>query len=302
MIEYRNLARAFVKPGEFAPVCVPSYYRALYPDLADMSDSQLKNHYRRHGWYEGRSASPCDLRSAFLSCLAPGLKILEIGPFTAPSLRGPNIKYFDVLDADGLRERARAHGYPIIEPVRIDYISPTGTLADVPAGFDAIYSSHALEHTPNFIGHLLEASRLLRAGGTYCLTLPDMRFTFDHYRTPTKAEDVITAHRENRRVHPRAAVLSYYTESTHNDPALHWRGEHGPSPRPDIEERAALAERELNNSDGGYVDIHAWFFTPDTFRTLIQSLTAAREIPLTIDHVYNTPQGNNEFNVVLRKT
>jgi SAM-dependent methyltransferase len=301
LIDYHNLARAFVEPGKFNPEFMARYYRALFPDLAHLSDSQLNSHYHNHGRDEGRSASPCDLRAAFLSSLSPSMKVLEIGPFTAPSVRGPNVNYFDVLDADGLRTRAKAHNYPIIEPVRIDYVSPTGDLEIVPTGFDAVYSAHCIEHTPDLIGHLKQVSRILRKRGVYLLTIPDRRYTFDYFRTETGAEEILAAHKEGRTLHSRQAVMDFYLLSTHNDPAAHWRGEHGPRPRPDIAERKELAERMLSTSESGYVDIHTWFLTPESFRRVISDVLARAKVELEVEHVYTTPFGRNEFNAVLRK-
>lgn len=301
MINFENLARAFVETGELTDECAPEYYRCLYPDLSHMADNALRAHYDLHGRGEGRTGSPADLRFAFASGIDPAAKVLEIGPFTAPTLRGDNIKYFDVLDPDGLRERAKAHNYPIIEPVRIEFVSPTGDLSVVPPGFDVVYSAHCIEHTPDMIDHLQQVHRILNPGGLYMLTIPDMRYTFDYYRTPTKAEDVLRAHEEQRKVHPRDAVIAHYTLSTHNNPAAHWAGDHGPVPRADFDDRLQEAERELEKADGGYVDVHTWFYTPDSFRELMTSKEIRREIGFTVERVYNTPHGYNEFNTVLKK-
>lgn len=301
MIEFQNLARAFVTPGTFAPEFMAKYYRALFPDLDHLPDPQLSEHYARFGRGEGRTASPCDLRIAFLSSLSPSMNVLEIGPFTAPSVRGEKVKYFDVLDAEGLRARAQINNYPIIEPVRIDYVSPTGSLESVPRGFDAVYSAHCIEHTPDLIGHLRQVSRILGPQGVYLLTVPDMRYTFDYYRSATQAEDILGAHQQGRALHAREAVIDFYVESTHNDAAAHWRGEHGLHPRPDAAERAVLAERELATSAGGYVDIHTWFFTPASFRSVIMEVLALSKTDLDLARVYNTPFGCNEFNAVFRK-
>lgn len=301
MIDFQNLARAFVEPGNFSPEFVPEYYRALFPDLDHLNAVQLEDHYNQYGLEEGRTASPCDLRVAFLASLAPSLNVLEIGPFTAPSLRGPTVQYFDVLDADGLRTRAKANNYPIIEPVRIDHVSPNGSLESVPAGFEAVYSAHCIEHTPDLIRHFKEVSRLLGERGTYLLTIPDMRFTLDHYRTASCADDLVAAHEEGRTLHSEQAVIDFYLLSTHNDAEGHWRGDHGAQPRSDLDERLACAERELANSKGGYVDIHTWFFTPSSFRSVFNDLRARSYCDFDVERVYTTPHGRNEFNVVLRK-
>ncbi len=301
MIDYQNLARAFVEPGKFNPEFLARYYRALFSDLDHLSDSQLDAHYQNYGRAEGRTASPCDLRAAFLASLSPSMKVLEIGPFTAPSVRGPNVKYFDVLDADGLRARAKAHNYPIIEPVRVDYVSPNGNLEVVPQGFDAVYSAHCIEHTPDVIGHLQQVSWILSKRGVYLLTVPDRRYTFDYFRTETGADEILAAHQEGRTLHSRQAVMDFHVLSTHNDPVAHWRGEHGPRPRTDIVEREELAERMLATGEGGYVDIHTWFFTPQSFRKVIADILIRTRTDLEIESVYTTPFGLNEFNAVLRK-
>lgn len=302
LIDFQNLARAFVEPGKFSLEVLPAYYRALFPDLEHLRDAQLIEHFRRYGRAEGRSASPCDLRSAFVACLSPAMKVLEIGPFTAPTLRGPNVSYFDVLDADGLRARAVANNYPIVEPVRVDYVSANGNLSIVPSGFEAVFSAHCIEHTPDLIGHLEQVSRILLKGGVYLMTVPDMRYTFDHYRSETRAIEIVTAHREGRQLHARQAVIDFYTLSTHNDPAAHWRGEHGPYPRHDIIEREKLAEHQLACSESGYVDIHTWFFAANSFGTVMGDVLTQTRSDFEIERVYTPPFDKNEFNAVLRKT
>jgi hypothetical protein len=45
-------------------------------------------------------------REALLAAIGTDQAILEIGPFNQPLKRGPNVRYLDILDADGLRARA----------------------------------------------------------------------------------------------------------------------------------------------------------------------------------------------------
>ncbi len=52
----RDLHRLDMRADE-AFVFDPVFYRALYPDLAPLSDDQLANHYRQHGEAESRSGS-----------------------------------------------------------------------------------------------------------------------------------------------------------------------------------------------------------------------------------------------------
>ncbi len=61
-----------------------------------------------------------------------------------------------------------------------------------------------------------------------------------------------------------------------------------------------MAEHEA--ARGGYVDVHAWQFTPATFREVMGALAAIGLVGLTCERVYDTPFGSNEFTAVLRKT
>jgi hypothetical protein len=50
-----------------------------------------------------------------------------------------------------------------------------------------------------------------------------------------------------------------------------------------------------------YVDVHSWFFTPTNFLAIMKTLSQAGLIGLTIERVYGTPFGSNEFFAVLKK-
>ncbi len=53
----------------------------------------------------------------------------------------PNVRYFDVLDYDGLCERAREHNLPVTEIPHIHYVSPDGDLSTYVIPFRR-YSAH----------------------------------------------------------------------------------------------------------------------------------------------------------------
>ncbi len=52
----------------------------------------------------------------------------------------------------------------------------------------------------------------------------------------------------------------------------------------------------------GYLDAHAWQFTPASFRQLMQVLARAGLVSLTVERVHETLNGSNEFYVVLGKS
>jgi SAM-dependent methyltransferase len=249
---------------------------------------------RRHG------LSPPMTRAAFLQQIT-GRPALEIGPFDTPQLHGDGVAYFDVLDQEGLRSRAKDLGRNPAACPPIDFVSPTGDLGTVDRRFRSIFSSHAIEHQPDLIRHLKEVERLLEPGGCYYVIVPDKRYSFDHFLPVTEAQSVEEAHREKRRVHTASAISDHYLKTTHNSPMRHWLGLHGQSRRTDpesIERTAAGCEQAAR---GEYVDVHAWIFTPESFFDLMRHLHATSATALEVSHVYDTMFGRIEFFAVLRK-
>lgn len=240
-------------------------------------------------------------RARFLARLRDIPHILEIGPFDTPLLTGPGVAYFDVLDQEGLRRRAAEHGRNPAGCPFIDHVSPTGDLDSIHARFDAIFSSHNIEHQPDLIGHLAKAEKRLNPGGRYWLIVPDKRYCFDHYSPETTLGEVIQAHRERRTTHSAAAIL-LHSMLTHNDSLRHWLGRHGP--RPGLPEREEDVRRTFDAIEragqGEYVDVHAWQLTP---RLLLDLVTDLRRLGLSnfeVERVHDTAFGAIEFFAVLR--
>jgi predicted SAM-dependent methyltransferase len=296
-----NLLPKLVTPGRLPPECDTGFYREIHDDLARFSDDELRVHFCNHGIREGRIGSPAAHRAGFLATI-PQCDRLEIGPFTRPTLRGPNVKYLDVMDKAELLKRAAEHHYPAETAVEIDYVSSHGSLEMVPdRSFDVVFSSHCIEHQPDLIGHLNEVERVLRPGGRYFLIVPDRRYCFDHYIEPSPIEEVLAAHAEKRTAHTRQSVVNHYTRTTHNHCIRHWCGDHGDPPAQDQTERIASAERRHAQAAGSYLDVHAWQFEPATFRRIMTELRSRRAIGLQAERVYETVWGQLEFTAVLRK-
>lgn len=238
-------------------------------------------------------------RAAFVAGVPLG-SALEIGPFDNPTIAGAGVAYFDVLDAAALRARAARIGYGGDRiPARIDFVSPVGDLSVIDRRFDAVLSSHAIEHQPDLIAHLQGVERILAPGGAYYLIVPDRRYTFDHFLAETGFDEVARAHEEGRRVHTRQAILDHRLGTTHNNPLRHWLGIHGrPAP---TERMRASAEAEIARAEQGeYIDVHAWAFSPHGFAALVKRLRAQGYIGLEVERVHATRFADLEFFSVLR--
>lgn len=238
-------------------------------------------------------------RASFVGSVPKVELVLEIGPFDRPSLSGPTIRYFDILPQNELKARAamearrRPEGCPFIH-----FVSPTGDLSIVEGEFSAIFSSHCIEHQPDLIRHLRQVRRLLRPGGSYYLIVPDKRFCFDHFLPESTVDEVRAA--QGRTLHSEEAVAKHLRGTTHNIPALHWLGLHGrPSTDTSAKDRNADALRRARA--GEYVDVHAWQFTPSSFRQTIRTLYDSGEIDMELTNVYDTGLGKLEFMAVLTR-
>lgn len=243
----------------------------------------------------GNLQPPID-RASFLASLPIGPS-LEIGPFDAPLLQGRHVKYFDLLDQENLRLRAVEHGRNPDGCPHIDYVSPLGNVQIVKDSFAVVLSSHVIEHQPDFVRHLNDVSAILLPGGSYYLIIPDRRFCFDHYLPDSTYEDVIEA--SGRNVHTPDAVEKHLLHTTHNDPLHHWFGRHGAKPTRQMSDKVVAECQRASN--GEYVDVHAWFFTPATFSAIVRTLKERGLISLSIERVHTTAFGSIEFFAVLRK-
>ena len=276
------------------------FYRRLYPDLRSMSEADAAAHFRTHGIREGRQGSPFALRENLIAAVKAERTVLEIGPFTSPVVRGRNVAYFDVLDRAELKARAGQVGQDPAGVPEIDFVSPEGDLSVVEGRFAAAVSSHCIEHQPDLVRHLRQVAALLAPGGHYFLMVPNRLYCFDHFLPDTSLAQVLAAHVEGRRVHRLESVIEHRALTTHNSPARHWAGDHAdPGFRESIVPRAGAALAEYAAAAGGYVDVHAWQFTPGSFRSLIGMLHEGGYSPLRPLRVYETPRGRNEFTAIL---
>ena len=283
-------------PVEFNPFV----YSREYPDLANFNESRLRRHYHEFGKSEGRRCHSVPSRQDFVALIDDSKPVLEIGPFCSPMLRGANVKYVDVFNTAELRWRAGEYGLDVENVPEIDWVSSASDLRLVDEKFDYVVSSHVVEHQPDFANHLGQVSGLLNSGGRYFLLIPDHRYCFDHFQASSTIAQVIGAHLEKRKVHSATSVVEHRVFTTHNDPSRHWASDHGDQ----FENRAhrlRSSSIEYLKSGTEYLDVHAWFFTPDTFTSIVNELHEADVSPFVVERIYPTLFQTLEFWVVLKR-
>jgi hypothetical protein len=277
--------------------------------LRKFNEAEARFHYQAHGRAEGRVCSAIDGRRAFLALVPPDRALLEIGPFCTPAFRAPahRVSYLDAFSTDELRELARGMAWadPALVP-EIDFVWKGQSYRElIGREFDLVFSSHNIEHQPCLVTHLIEVASVMQPGGWFMLAIPDKRYCFDHFLPESTIADVLDAFLSGRRDHAPRSLVQGRMMHTHNDARRHWQGDHGEDPlRRAADDGLAASVRQLVSefhARTGYLDAHAWQFTPASFRHLMQVLARAGLVSLTVERVYETLGGSNEFYAVLVK-
>ncbi len=239
-------------------------------------------------------------RTEFARLLSPELNVLELSPFTAPIVSGKNVSYMDIMDTKDLIIRAEQIGLDSSSVVPIDFLIDTSGKLNLNEKFDAIVSAHVLEHQVNLIRHLEEVCEALNDGGKYMLVVPDKRYCFDHFMAESTVAQVIEAHRRNGAFHTLQSVIEHRALTTHNDAVRHWRGDHGDL-ECELSTRVDLAVSEFDESLGEYIDVHAWYFTPDSLASIIRVTGEIGLHAFRVERIFHTAENDLEFFMILRK-
>ncbi len=272
--------------------------------LEDSKSGQQKIHYFQKSFGDngafGDSIKSCEFmsRSDFLGAIGEDLKVLEIGPYYSPSLKGANVKYFDVLDKGGLEKKAAIDNLSIENIPNIDYIHSGGDMGIIKEKFDVVFSSHNIEHQVDLVRHLNQVSDVLKEGGKLYLIVPDKRYCFDRFIPETLLSEVLANHEEGRYRHSLSTILEA-CESTSNDPIGHWEGRASPL----LSGLGCYNTRikAFEDAKGGYIDAHKWRFTPQSFSYIINSLNELGLVDLRIEKIFCTQPNSIEFSAILVK-
>lgn len=204
---------------------------------------------------------------------------LEIGASfdpVVPKREGHRVEVVDHLSAADLRRKYEgAGGVDLSKIEEVDHVFTGGSLLSLigkPGHYDYIVASHVIEHTVDILGFLLDCQHLLKPGGTLALAVPDARLSFDCLRPVSTTGQVLQTHADGGKRH---AIGKVFDELAHNcvrDGAIAWsRKARGTLAffRPLAQAKDFLAQYQASDM---FVDIHAWQFTPSSFRLIASDL------------------------------
>ena len=228
---------------------------------------------------------------------------LEIGPSHAPLLAKAekfNVEILDHADADELRRKYA--GNPGVDQIEdVDYVwggGPIHNLIHRRGEYDFIFSSHVIEHIPDFLGFLESCELLLRPGGVIVLAVPDKRYIFDTLRPHSTTGDVLQASKENKPNHRLSTVFDGSADFVHLGDRDTWNClNRGPM---SLQNKLVDAVRLFDLAaapDGPYVDTHGWCFSPLSFQLIMRDLNELGRTPFKIKTI--TEAGGLEFYTVL---
>jgi SAM-dependent methyltransferase len=226
--------------------------------------------------------------------------ILEIGPLNRPMITSPNVRYFDLLNTQGMRQKAEQEGLDPNTVPEIHFYHENGDLGVVDERFGLVVSAHVIEHQPDLIRHLRAVTSLLIPSGRYALVIPDKRYCFDAALPVSRLTDFLRAFSEQR-VRPDIwSIVEHRALTVHNDAVRHW-DESETSQVSGFENRYLAAIEEARLKAHQYVDVHCWQFHPESFADSVRLLAEIDMIDFEVEYIFETPRNDLEFFVILRK-
>ena len=216
---------------------------------------------------------------------------------------GQNIFYADIRTTDEIKEFYRndtnVDNASICE---IDYViknSYKETFSDTEK-FDYVVGSYVIEHIPQLILFFQDIATIMNPSAYLCLTIPDKRYCFDHYRIPTSFAEAYDIYKQGIKNHPMR-VFDFFTNVTVNDPIFWWTKQDDTTEIPknmnSFDAARNAYERALS---GEYIDVHFSVFTPESFLLLLYNMTKASLLPFKCIGFCTTQPNTFEFSVVLQ--
>jgi SAM-dependent methyltransferase len=244
-------------------------------------------------------------------------KGLEIGPYyhpIAPKEDGWQTTTVDILSKEdlikSLSPEVLSHGLSKnIEDVDILWDWKNESLEEavknkVGGNLDYIISSHSIEHIVDILDFVKSCSNLLKVGGVFNLAVPDLRYTFDFFRSPSSIGQVLSVHNNKPKRHSSEVYLDAINHQS-------WADKHGVWPPHSSHVEVVLHPQKLEVSwklykdnllSENHTDCHNWVFTPSSFKLLFFELWILGFIDVIVNKMYQDDSEGSEFIVQLTKT
>jgi SAM-dependent methyltransferase len=237
-------------------------------------------------------------------------RILEIGPLAMPNIKkeqGKSVFYADIRSTEDIKNTYMAERYKeppswFNEIVEIDYVVNRGgyseCLKDIDK-FDYIIATHVIEHVPELILFFQDISNILNPNGKICLSVPDKRYCYDHFRCPTSFAECYDIYTRGINNLP-FRVFDELAMRTINNAEYWWRVANSFENLPKSKDKFDVAkEKYLRALKGEYFDMHFSVFTPETFLLLIYYMICYNLFSFKCVEFYKTEINTFEFNCVL---
>lgn len=203
---------------------------------------------------------------------------IELGPGpngVAPKRDGYNVHIIDYMSQSDLVKKFGIHDIDVNQIEEVDFVWNGESYAELtqkPKGYDWVVASHVIEHTPDLIGFLVNCDTILKDDGVISLAVPDKRYCFDYFRPLSGLGQIIDAHLQKRTIHTIGSIAEYFSTVVSKGGVAAWHTNHKGEykfthSRAEMEETIQLVAQHQT-----YVDVHAWCFTPSSFRLIIQDL------------------------------
>lgn len=205
---------------------------------------------------------------------------IEIGASHSPvasKRAGYNVQIIDHATRDELIAKYENENVKLENIEDVDFVWRGESYAELTGRrnfYDWIIASHVVEHVPNLVGFLNACDEVLNDNGVLSLAVPDVRFCFDHFRPISGLSKVVDAHYQNHTVHTPGSIAEFNLNLVDRDHEPGWtenthlRDEYAFRYSPEM----VLDQLSKAVSGNGYVDCHAWCFTPNSFRLIMQDL------------------------------
>ncbi|MDB5043713.1 MAG: class SAM-dependent methyltransferase [Candidatus Eremiobacteraeota bacterium] len=185
------------------------------------------------------------------------------------------VDHLDHADRDTLIEKFASQGIDTSRIQTVDYVWSGQTYAELVGEkrYDWIIASHVIEHVPNPIQFLNDCTEILTEDGILSLVVPDKRFCFDYYRPPSGLARLIDAFVAGDTRTTAGSVVEHIMYAATVNGAITWdltAGQSAPKFLHTAEQARSLYDSIAQ--DGAFHDVHAWAFTPASFRLVAEDL------------------------------